>query len=132
MASLGVRFYLTTTIWCGDGEVLHDSNRHATIVMSWMTPRSASQKFIEVHGRHTCLGAQRHHLGAECAWLCETRRGNLAFGDTFHNDRHQDDQTADALVNRGFNDINQGYKRLPDDRYGQYDELLPWRAGQRL
>jgi len=55
---------------------------------------------------------------------------NLAFGDTFHNDRHPGHQTADVLMNRPFKEIDQGDKRLGDSRYVQYEELSHWRACQ--
>ena len=75
-------------------------------------------------GRHLDLrpGVELHHLapGPHEPRHPRHRRGQIAQGDTFHNDRHPDLKADFILANPPFNISDWGGERLRDDKRWQY------------
>jgi type I restriction enzyme M protein len=54
--------------------------------------------------------------------------GQIAHGDTFHNDRHPDLRADTVLANSPFNISDWGGERLRDDKRWQYEPRGWWQG----
>ena len=86
-----------------------------------------SEKFVEAHGGRigdiSIYGQESNHTTWRLAKMNLAIRGidgQIAHGDTFHNDRHPDLKADFILANPPFNISDWGGERLSDDRRWQY------------